>query len=185
MYRPERSVHVTYCLVCNWECLWKSLSLQHNFVTSTSHTNSVWFDFLKLVTATKFCCRDKDFHKNSPVHMKRFDNMLRQLVTKLVDKEWTSSHHDVLLRLIALRSDLKPHAQHVFFFFFLARGACACMSSRQAGERLKSRVESLYGVFPVPLGQFTSVTYPRWTGGNVWTRWPETLWPHGIMKPSN
>ena len=66
MYWPQRSVHVIYCLVCNGEFLWKSLSLQHNFVTATSHTNSVWFDFLKLVAATKFCCRDKDFPKNAP-----------------------------------------------------------------------------------------------------------------------
>ena len=38
----------------------------------TGRTNSVWFDFLQRVAATKFCCRDKDFHKNSPVHTKRF-----------------------------------------------------------------------------------------------------------------
>ena len=110
----------------------------------------------------KFCCRDKDFHKNSPVHMKRFDNMLRQLVTKLVDKDWSE-----LAVTVTCYCDLLPcvptlnHMLSVFCFFFLAGGACACMSSRQAGARLKSRVESLYGVFPVPLGQFTSVTYPR------------------------
>ena len=28
-------------------------------------------------------------------------------------------------------------------------------------------VLSLYGVFPSLLGQFTSVTYPRWTGGKL------------------
>ena len=26
----------------------------------------------RVVAATKFCCRDKDFHENSPVHTKRF-----------------------------------------------------------------------------------------------------------------
>ena len=27
---------------------------------------------MRLFAATKFCCSDKDFHKNSPVHSKRF-----------------------------------------------------------------------------------------------------------------
>ena len=42
--------------------------------------------FLRHVTSTKFCCRDKDFHKNSPVQTKRFVtvmcrcNMVIQLV---------------------------------------------------------------------------------------------------------
>ena len=44
-----------------WRNLWKSLSLQQNFVAATSRTDSVWFDFLRLVAATKFCCGDKDF----------------------------------------------------------------------------------------------------------------------------
>ena len=35
------------------EILWKSLSLQPNFVAATSRTNSVWFDFLQHVAATK------------------------------------------------------------------------------------------------------------------------------------
>ena len=42
--------------------------------------------------------------------------------------------------------------------------------------------------FPVPLGQFTSVTCPRWTGGKhifAWTAWPETLWLRGITRPSD
>ena len=55
--------------VCTWEFLWKSLSLH---VTITSHTNSVWFDFLRNVAATKFCLGDKDFYKNSSVHTNRF-----------------------------------------------------------------------------------------------------------------
>ena len=28
--------------------------------------------YVRLVAATKFCCSDKDFHKRSPVHTKRF-----------------------------------------------------------------------------------------------------------------
>ena len=50
------------------EFLWKSLLLQKNFVAATSRTNSVWFEFLRLAAATKFCCGDKDFHRTSPVH---------------------------------------------------------------------------------------------------------------------
>ena len=33
---------------------------------------TLWFDFLRLVAATKFCCGDTDFLKNSLVHTKRF-----------------------------------------------------------------------------------------------------------------
>ena len=78
----------------NWRNLWKSLSLQQNFVAATSRTDSVWFDFLRLVAATKFCCGDKDFHKNSPVHTKRFVaatcrlTLLLQLVARPVHMEW-------------------------------------------------------------------------------------------------
>ena len=53
------------------EFLWKSLSPQQNFIAITSCTNSVWFDFLQHVAATKVCCRDKDFQKNSPVYPKQ------------------------------------------------------------------------------------------------------------------
>ena len=76
--------------------LWKSLLLQKNFVAATSRTNSVWFDFLRLVAATKkFCCGDKDFHKTSPVHTKRFVaatyrlTVLLQLVARSVNMEWS------------------------------------------------------------------------------------------------
>ena len=46
------------------EFLWKSLSQQQSFVAATSRRNSVWFDFVRLVVATKFCFGDRDFHKN-------------------------------------------------------------------------------------------------------------------------
>ena len=65
------------------------------FVAATSRTDSVWFDFLRLVAATKFCCGDKDFHKNSPVHTKRFVaatcrlTLLLQLVARPVHTEWS------------------------------------------------------------------------------------------------
>ena len=88
------------------EFLWKSLSLQHNFVASTSRTNLVWFDFLRLVAETRFCCGDKDFHKNSPVHTKWFvaatwrRNVLLQEVAGPVHME-LSGHPDLLLQLVA------------------------------------------------------------------------------------
>ena len=47
------------------------------------------------VAATKFCCGDKDFHKNSPVHTKRFVaatcrlTLLLQLVARPVHTEWS------------------------------------------------------------------------------------------------
>ena len=44
----------------------------NHFVAATSRRKSNQFEFVRLVAATKFCCSDKDFYKNSPVHMKRF-----------------------------------------------------------------------------------------------------------------
>ena len=103
-FKPLRSVHtrqqfVATChgdtlqwqivLFCTVEFLWKSL--QQN----TSCTNSVLFEFLRLVTAKKLCCGDKDFHKNSQVHMKRFVavtcrlTVLLQLVAQPVHMEWS------------------------------------------------------------------------------------------------
>ena len=48
----------------------------------------------------------------------------------------------------------------------------------------------MYEVFPVPLGQFTSMTYPRLSEANgretphisAWTTWPETFWPRSKMR---
>ena len=68
----RRHVAATNRFVCTGKFLWKSLSLQQSFVAATSRTNSVWFDFLRLVAATKLCCGDKDFHKNSPAYTTRF-----------------------------------------------------------------------------------------------------------------
>ena len=55
------------------------------FRCNKSHKFSL-FDFLRLIAATKFCFRVKDFQNNSPVHTKRFvaatcrHGMLLQLV---------------------------------------------------------------------------------------------------------
>ena len=51
----------THGFVCTGKFLWKSLSLQQNFVAATTRSNSVWFDYLRHITVTKFCCGDKDF----------------------------------------------------------------------------------------------------------------------------
>ena len=48
----------------------KILSLQQHFVTATCCKKSNQTEFVWLVAVTKFCCRDKDFHKISPVHLK-------------------------------------------------------------------------------------------------------------------
>lgn len=61
----------------------KRLSLQQNFFTATSPTNSVWFDFLRHAAATKFCYRDKDFHNNSSVHTKWFVTVMCRCDTLL------------------------------------------------------------------------------------------------------
>ena len=67
-----RHIMETNHFVCAEELLWKYLSLQQDFVAATNLTNSVWFDFWQHIAATKFCCSDKDFHKNPPVHTKQF-----------------------------------------------------------------------------------------------------------------
>ena len=73
-----------------WRIFVKSLSPQQNFVAATSRKKSSQTEFVRLVAATKFCCSDKDFHKNSPVQTKRFvaatcrRDMLLQLVAQCV-----------------------------------------------------------------------------------------------------
>ena len=90
----RRHVAATNRFVCTGEFLWKSLSLQQNFVAATCCKNSNQTEFVRLVAATKFCCRDEDFYKISLVHTKLFDaalcrrNMLLQLVARSVHIEW-------------------------------------------------------------------------------------------------
>ena len=88
------------CFVCTGEILLKPLSPQQNFVAATCRKKSNQAEFVLLVVATKFCCRDKDLHKNSPVHMKRFVHcdVLLQLVACPVDT--VTCHHDLLLQLV-------------------------------------------------------------------------------------
>ena len=57
----RRHVAARNRFVCTGEFVGKSLSLQQHFVSATSRTDSVWFDFLRLVAATKFCCGVKRF----------------------------------------------------------------------------------------------------------------------------
>ena len=42
------------------------------FVAATCREKSNQTEFVGLVAGTKFCCRDKDFDKNYPVHTTRF-----------------------------------------------------------------------------------------------------------------
>ena len=90
-----RHIATTNRFVCAWEFLWKSLSLQQNFVAATCCKKSNQTESVRLVAVTKFCCRDKDFHKISAVHTKRFvaamcrRNMLLQLVAGPVHTEWS------------------------------------------------------------------------------------------------
>ena len=74
---------------------WKSLSLQQNFVAATCCKKSNQTEFVQPFMAITFCCRDKDFHKNSPVLTKQFvaamchRNMLLQLFVPPVHMEWS------------------------------------------------------------------------------------------------
>ena len=116
--------------------LWKSLLLQKNFVAATSRTNSVWFDFLRLVTATKkFCCGDKDFHKTSPVHTKRFVaatyrlTVLLQLVARPVNMEWSvaaTCRCNLSLQLVA--KCVPTFKQTIFYSCPLFTEACIWVS---------------------------------------------------------
>ena len=63
--------------LCIEAFLWKSLFPQY------VAQNQVRIKFVQLVAATKFCCRDKDFPKNSSRRTKRFvSKMFPQLVTE-------------------------------------------------------------------------------------------------------
>ena len=109
-------IAVEKCFVCTGEFLWRS-SPQQNFVTTRSCTNSIWFDFVQLVVATKSWCRDKDSHKNFPVHNTRggtlgyflggyvppgtpnWHPVLKKIALKLIPcsrKKWANFLHSVL-----------------------------------------------------------------------------------------
>ena len=58
----------------------------------------------RLVAATKFCCGDKDFHKHSPDHTKRFvATTCRRnvLLSRPTCTQGVIYRHDVLLQLVA------------------------------------------------------------------------------------
>ena len=77
----RRHVAATNHFVCTGEFLWKSLSLQQNFVAATSCKKSNRTEFARLVAVTKFCCSNKDFHKNFPVHTEWFVAAMCHLVS--------------------------------------------------------------------------------------------------------
>ena len=88
---------------------------------------------MQLVAATKFSCRDKDFHKNSPGHTKWFiavlcrRNVLLQLVTQPVQShaEWSVTttcccnlSHSVFLPL-QQRANVNMYHVTRFSFYWL------------------------------------------------------------------
>ena len=78
---------ITWC-VLESQFVWKSLSLQQNFVAATSCKNSNDTEIVWLVAGTKLCCsRDKYFHKNYPQNTKQFVAVM--------------CRHDMLLQLDA------------------------------------------------------------------------------------
>ena len=77
----RRHVAATNRFLCTGEFFWKYLSMQQNFVAATSCKKSNRTEFVRLVAATKFCCSNKDFHKNSPLHTERFVAAMCHLVS--------------------------------------------------------------------------------------------------------
>ena len=81
-HRSDKSLRVY------WRILSKPLSPQQNFVAVTSRKKSNRTEFVRLVAVTKFCCGDKDFHKYSPLHTKRFVAVTcRRVPWKIPEKE--------------------------------------------------------------------------------------------------
>ena len=62
--------------------LWKSLSPKQNFVATTNRKKSNQTEFVRLLAATKLCCWDKDFHKNSLQRANCCSNLSRDLYTQ-------------------------------------------------------------------------------------------------------
>ena len=63
--------------LCVLENLYENLSPQQLLPQQVAQIES---DLLRLVAATKFCCRNKDFHKSAPVHTKRWEVSPRLVV---------------------------------------------------------------------------------------------------------
>ena len=76
---------------------YENLCLRNRILSQQHVTKNQIIQFVQLVGVIKFCCRDKDFHKNSPVHTKQFVTVmchckvLLQLVTQPVHTEWSVS----------------------------------------------------------------------------------------------
>ena len=97
----RRHIAATNRSVCTGEFLWKSFSLQQNFVAATCCKKSNRTEFVRLIAATKFCCRDKDFHKflqytRSDVSPQRVAATSRRTCAHGV-----ISRRDLLLQLVA------------------------------------------------------------------------------------
>ena len=102
----RRHIAATNRFVCTGEFLWKSLSLQQNFVAATCCKKSNQTGFVLLIAATKLYCRDKDFHKKfsstheaicrcyaSPRHVAS--------TSSRTCTHWVICRRDLLLQLVA------------------------------------------------------------------------------------
>ena len=81
--------------LCVLENFYENLCLRNRISSQQHVTKNQIIQFVQLVGAIKFCCQDKDFHKNSPGHTKRFVTMmchckvLLQLGTQPLNMEWS------------------------------------------------------------------------------------------------
>ena len=97
-------------------------------VFTTSHRKSNQLEFGRLVVVTKFCYSDKDFHKNSPVHGKRFvtatccSNLLPSVYWQLSDRSTSqtiSSFFPQSLQLLGISVvNLKLQKYHISVLSF-------------------------------------------------------------------
>ena len=67
-----------------WRIFGKSLSLQHNLFPHQVTQILCDLNFFDMLQGPKFFCGDKDFHKNSPVHLKWFVAATCHLVSVLI-----------------------------------------------------------------------------------------------------
>ena len=119
---PERSnnwwVYFIFSIAFIWKSTWrvKHCSLLINFFSHSMHWRNemlgvvehihrfslIWF--FATCCSDKFCCRNKDFHKHSPEHTKRFVAVSPHLVAATSRPTCTHGvicRRDVLLQLVA------------------------------------------------------------------------------------
>ena len=86
------------------EFLWKSLSLQQNFVVTTGGTNSVWFDYFATCCSDKILLWRQRFSQTfSRPHQAicRYDVTPQRVVSRPTCTQGVIYRHDVSLQLVA------------------------------------------------------------------------------------